>query len=304
MKTNYTNIGTIPQLFGLLGLEKPNNPYIAVIDTANIDFSKLFFQEEYVMNLYTITLKDCHNGVYFNKRNFNFEKGVIGFTKPNQVINLSCTSQLNSLSGWILVFDKNLLETTPLFDKVDSYQFFDYSINEAISVSETEQKTITDCVNFIKNEIQLNFDNHSSAVIASILEVLLNLCKRFFERQFNISAARENHIVTKIDNFLKFYYENQLFEEKGIPQVEQIAKYVKLSPNYLCNLLKKETGKNTKDYVNYFIVEKSKNLLRNQQEYSISELAHKLGFNYPHYFSRLFKAKTGKTPQEYRKQES
>ncbi|AUC14413.1 hypothetical protein BTO06_04295 [Tenacibaculum sp. SZ-18] len=300
---NYTNITTVSELFDILSLEKPHNRNIAVIDTNNIDFSKLFFQEEYVLNFYTITLKDCHNGIFFNKRNFNFDNGVIGFTKPNQVVNLSCTSQLNSLNGWILVFDKNLLETTPLFDKVDNYKFFDYQINEAISISEAEQKTITDCVNFIKNEIQSNFDNHSSAVITSILEVLLNLCKRFFERQFNISTTRDNHIVTKIDNFLKFYYENELFEEKGIPQVEHIAKYVKLSPNYLCNLLKKETGKNTKDYINYFVVEKSKHLLRNQQAYSISELAHKLGFNYPHYFSRLFKAKTGKTPQEYRKQE-
>lgn len=303
MKRDIKHIKTVSEFLKTFGLEEPNNPFISILHPLAILKSKSLLEHDYILDFYTITLKDNTCSQFLGKKKFNFEEGELAFTKPNQVLNISSIDQLNTSKGWVLLFHSDLLKSTPLFNKLNDYRFFDYSINQGISLSTNEQKRVTECVNFLKNEIMLTFDKHSSVVISSILEVMLNLCNRFFERQFDKKAIEDNYIVSKIDAFLKLYYENNLFSEKGVPEVNQIATYVNLSPNYLSNILKKETGKNTKDYINYFILEKSKSLLLNKQDYSISELAFKLGFNYPHYFSRFFKSKTGKTPLEYRKQE-
>ncbi|WP_299681843.1 AraC family transcriptional regulator [uncultured Tenacibaculum sp.] len=305
MKTKQIHINSIPQFLKTLNLNRVCNPLVTIINSNEIDNIKFASENNnYTFDFFTISLKDNASSYFFGKHDFNFNKGKLAFTKPNQTLSVSNTEELNDHKGWILAFHNDLLKNSPLQEKISNYRFFSYDINEGLDLSEKEQDSITDCINFIKNEISKESDNHTNIVISSVLEVLLNLCNRIYERQFKEKALQNNHVISKVDAFLKFYYDNNLFAEKGIPSVQQIANYVKLSPNYLSITLKKESGKNTKDYINYFILEKSKSLLIHKQEYSINELSYKLGFNYPHYFSRFFKSKIGKTPHQYRKEKS
>ncbi|WP_299625372.1 response regulator transcription factor [uncultured Tenacibaculum sp.] len=304
MNTNNLHINTISELFKMYNLSKPQNSNIAILKLSEIKTSNFPLHSKFTLGFNTITLKDNTNGLFLSKHGFNFNKGVLAFTKPNQSLSFSITEELNDIEGYILMFHNDLLKNTPMLEKINNYRFFSYDVDEGLVLSVKEQESIKECINFIKNELNKEFDNHTHIVVSSILEVFLNLCNRAYERQFKEKVLVNSHVISKVDDFLKFYYDNNLFAEKGIPQVQQVADYVKLSPNYLSSILKKESGKNTKDYINYFIIEKSKSLLLNKQQYSINELSYKLGFNYPHYFSRFFKSKIGKTPQQYRKEKS
>jgi AraC-like DNA-binding protein len=152
----------------------------------------------------------------------------------------------------------------------------------------------------VQNEISERIDNHSQTVIASFLEVLLNLSRRYYERQFNTRSAHNSDVVSQFHTLLNSYFKTGKFAEIGIPGIEYFSDKIHLSGNYLSDLLKKETSYTITDHVNNFIVEKAKTLLLNESE-TVSGIAYNLGFNYPHYFGRLFKSKTGMTPQEYRK---
>jgi YesN/AraC family two-component response regulator len=160
-------------------------------------------------------------------------------------------------------------------------------------------RTAAQIVELIKNEIKERIDNHSQQVLVSNIELLLNYSVRFYERQFNTRSASNFDIVSKVEVLLKDYYKNNELIDKGQPTIQYLANQCHLSPSYLSDLLAKETGRSAKDHINDFLVEKAKNLLLSSTD-SISGIAYTLGFNYPHYFGRLFKQKTGKTPQEYR----
>ncbi|XHR96181.1 helix-turn-helix domain-containing protein [Mucilaginibacter sp. UC70_90] len=166
-------------------------------------------------------------------------------------------------------------------------------------MSDEEQKTITDCIHKIQQEILERIDNHSQRVIVSGLELLLNYCQRFYERQFNTRSAQNKDVVSTLDALLKEYCEQGHFSTLGVPAVQYFADKVHLSPHYLSDLLKKEIGLGIKEYINEFIVDKAKTLLLGTTN-SVSEIAFTLGFNYPHYFSRLFRSKTGISPKDYR----
>ncbi|MEO1625495.1 MAG: helix-turn-helix transcriptional regulator, partial [Bacteroidota bacterium] len=161
------------------------------------------------------------------------------------------------------------------------------------------QATVHHCISMIEAEMGERIDRHSQSVLVSNIELLLNYCMRYYERQFHTRAAHHQDLVAKVESLLDQYYEADALLQSGTPSVQYLAKQCHLSPNYLSDLLKKETGRTAKDHINDFLVEKAKNLLLSSND-SISGIAYTLGFNYPHYFSRLFKNKTGLTPQQYR----
>jgi YesN/AraC family two-component response regulator len=199
----------------------------------------------------------------------------------------------------MLYFHPDLIRKTALGEKMDSYNFFNYEVYEALHLSQQEQNTLTQIVELIKSEIKERIDNHSQQVLVSNIELLLNYSVRFYERQFNTRSASNLDIVSKVEVLLKDYYRSNELIEKGQPTIKYLADKCHLSSSYLSDLLTKETGRSAKDHINDFLVEKAKNLLLSSTD-SISGIAYTLGFNYPHYFGRLFKQKTGKTPQEYR----
>ncbi|WP_431241427.1 helix-turn-helix domain-containing protein [Flavobacterium sp. P21] len=179
------------------------------------------------------------------------------------------------------------------------YTFFSYETSEALHLSEKEKQILHDCVVKIQNELQENIDNHSQTLIVSNIELLLNYCTRYYGRQFITRKNSNRDIVAKVENLIKEYFAKSDLKKNGLPTVKDLADALHLSPNYLTDLLKKETGMNAQDHIHYFLMEEAKSILMNTDS-SVAEIAYSLGFEYPQYFSKLFKTKTGKTPKEYR----
>ncbi len=289
----------ISQLHDYLGFEKPTHPLVTIIDTAKIAYGEEMVGVKIISDLYCIALKDSSCGMDYGRNNYDFGEGVLIFTGPGQVYSVRKPQALNEVNGWMLYFHPDLIRNTPLGNRIDQYSFFGYDVHEALHLSDQEQNIITNCVGLIESEIKERIDGHSQQVLASNIELLLNYCLRYYERQFNTRSAQHQDIVSKVELLLKNYYEQEQLVESGPPSLDYLADHVALSPYYLSDLLKKETGRTAKDHINDFLIGKAKNLLLRSED-SISGIAFNLGFNYPHYFSRLFKNKTGMTPQEYR----
>lgn len=301
MSDEMLRIKSISQLHELGGFEKPKHPLISIIDVSQWEITEDFVGRKMVSDLYTIGMKDKSCGMEYGRNHYDFDEGVLMFTGPNQVASVNKTQAINEVQGWMLFFHPDLIRTTPLGENIDDYTFFSYDVHEALHLSEKEERTLNDCVANIKEEYSERIDNHSQRVIVSSLELLLNYCARFYERQFNTREAKNKDIVTQVEGILKGYYKSGQLEEYGSPSLHFIADKVHLSPTYLSDLLKKETGRSAKDHINDFIVDKAKTLLLSTED-TVSEVAYTLGFNYPHYFSRLFKTKTGLTPHKFREE--
>jgi YesN/AraC family two-component response regulator len=244
-------------------------------------------------------LKDASCGLDYGRKPYDFNEGVLFFSAPKQVFTVTKVQKLNDVKGWMLYFHPDLIRNTKLASIIDNYTFFNYEINEALHLSEKEQYVLNNIVNLIENEINERIDNHSQQVLVSNIELILSYSQRFYERQFNTRSAQNTDVVSKVEKLLKNYYKTHELIETGQPSIEYLAGECHLSPNYLSDLLSKETGRSAKEHINDFLIKKAKHLLLSSNN-SISGIAYSLGFNYPHYFGRLFKKKTGKTPQEFR----
>jgi AraC-like DNA-binding protein len=176
------------------------------------------------------------------------------------------------------------------------YNFFSYEISESLHLSEKEKQALYDCVLKIQSELQENIDVHSQNIIVATLDLLLSYCSRFYGRQFITRKSSNNVVVAQIEKILSEYFKQN---DKSLPTVKYLAEQVHLSPGYLSDLLKKETGKNTQDHIHFYLIEEAKNILLSTNK-SVNEIAYSLGFEYPQYFNKLFKQKTGKTPVEFR----
>lgn len=290
---------SITEIRAVFGLSKPTHPLITILDTEKLAYGEETVGKRFSSDLYCVALKDSNCGIDYGRNSYDFDDGVLIFTAPQQVITVKKPQALNEVKGWMLYFHPDLIRNTTLGSKIDSYNFFNYEVNEALHLSENEQNTLNQIVQLIQNEIKERIDNHSQQVLVSNIELLLNYSKRFYERQFNTRSATNIDIVSKVERLLKEYYSDHQLLEKGQPTLQYLADNCHLSASYLSDVLTKETGRSAKDHINDFIVDRAKHLLLGTSD-SISGIAYTLGFNYPHYFGRLFKQKTGKTPQEYR----
>jgi AraC-like DNA-binding protein len=303
MSDKLIHIQSISELHEILGFDKPSHPLISIMDVSKWVVGPERVGQRFSTGLYSIGMKDASCGFEYGRNSYDFNEGVLIFTAPDQVSTVVKEQKENEINGWMLFFHPDLIRNTDLGKHIDDYGFFSYDVHEALHLSDQEQQTIQECVNMIKNEISERIDNHSQRVITSTLELLLNYSLRYYERQFNTRSAQHSDTIGAFERILKQYYTDGLLIKDGIPAVEYFANKVHLSANYLSDLLKKETGRSAKEHINHFLVEKAKTLLLSNSD-SISGVAYQLGFNYPHYFSRLFKATTGLTPQEYRKKPS
>lgn len=299
MSKDVIHIESISQLLEGSGFGKATHPLIAIIDTANIVFGKEMLGLKITSDLYSIALKDASCGLDYGRKPYDFDEGVLFFSAPKQVFTVTKIQKLNEVKGWMLYFHPDLIRTTKLASKIDDFTFFNYEVNEALHLSEKEQSVLNNLVNLIDNEIHERIDSHSQKVLVSNIELILSYSFRFYERQFNTRSAQNTDMVSKVESLLKNYYKTHELIETGQPTIEYLAGECHLSANYLSDLLRKETGRSAKEHINDFLIEKGKHLLLSSTD-SISGIAYSLGFNYPHYFGRIFKKKTGKTPQEYR----
>ncbi len=290
---------SITEIRAVFGLDKPTHPLITILDTQELAYGEETVGKRFSSDLFCIALKDSSCGIDYGRNSYDFDDGVLIFTAPKQVITVKKPQKLNQVKGWMLYFHPDLIRNTALGLKIDDYNYFNYEVHEALHLSENEQNTLNQIVQLIQDEIKERIDNHSRQVLVSNIELLLNYSKRFYERQFNTRSASNTDIVSKVEFLLKDYNTAKQLIEKGHPTIQYLADHCHLSASYLSDLLTKETGRSAKDHINDFLIDKAKYLLLSSTD-SISEIAYTLGFNYPHYFGRLFKQKTGKTPQEYR----
>ncbi len=295
------NIKSISELHRFVGCPPPKHPLISFLK-----FSKMNIPENISdsiganVGFYIISFKTVEGSMKYGRNTYDFEEGTLLFTSPNQVLFPShLTEGFNDYEGWSLFFHADILHYSDLGNKVDQYSFFDYDSNEALHLSEDEKNKILKCIDNITEEYNQNMDQHSPSLIATNLELLLNYCSRFYGRQFITRSPHQKDVVTRIEFLLKSYFDSDKPLKTGLPTVKYCAESVNLSANYLSDLLKKETGKSTKEHIDYHLIRKAKSALLSSEN-SISQIAYDLGFEYTQYFSKLFKKKTGFTPNEYR----
>ncbi len=295
-------INSISQAHQSVGLPAPRHPLVSVVNTADFKPTFDFRGIKVINNLYQITLKQlgCGNLLY-GKNSYDYEEGTLVFTAPGQVTvfegEMPTADETNK--GWILAFHPDLIRKSNLADKMSQYTFFSYEVNEALHLSEEELGTIEDLLDKIVKEYSQNLDKHSQNLIISNIELLLDYCTRFYDRQFYTRANLNLDFISKFERLLKKYYSTEVLYEKGLPNVKYLASELNFSSSYLSDLLKKETGKTAQEHIHLFVIEKAKNKLLNSKN-SISEIGYSLGFEYPQHFSNLFKSKTGMSPSEYR----
>jgi AraC-like DNA-binding protein len=299
MTENIIHTKSINELQKGMGMGKPLHPLITVLDTSKLVVKEQLIGQRFTADMYCIALKDTSCGMDYGRNHYDFNEGVLIFTAPNQVITVTKAQELNEVKGWMLYFHPDLIRNTSLGAKIDAYNFFNYEVHEALHLSDKEQDTLNHAVRLIEDEMNERIDNHSQQVLVSNIELILNYSVRFYERQFNTRCASHVDIVAKVESLLKNYDKEHNLSETGQPTIQYLANECHLSASYLSDLLTKETGRSAKEHINDFIVEKAKHLLLSSSD-SVSGIAYSLGFNYPHYFGRLFKQKTGKTPQQYR----
>lgn len=267
-----------------------------------IDFSKCgpAYYERQTYGFYTVFLKDVKCGdMRYGRSYYDYQEGTLVFLAPGQVIGFENTNVQYQPKGWALLFHPDLLRGTSLGRNIGSYSFFSYEVSEALHLSEQERGVVIDCLHNILNELQHGIDNHSRTLIVSNIELLLNYCTRFYERQF-ITRVNVNHdVLTGFERLLSDYFTGERPLQEGVPSVRWCAEQLHLSPNYFGDLVKKETGKSAQEYIQLKVIDIAKERIFDPGR-SISEIAYSLGFRYPQHFTRLFKKVVGCSPNEYR----
>jgi len=235
----------------------------------------------------------------YGKNTYDYQEGTLIFLAPDQILDMEPSKELYQPKGHGVIFHQDLITGTHLGRIINEYSFFSYNANEALHISEKERQIILDCFSEIRHELVHAIDNHSKKLIASNIELLLNYCDRFYGRQFITRDNVNKGILEKFEELLNDFFSSDKPKKIGIPSVAYFADELHLSPNYIGDLIKNETGKSAKEYIQNKIIDVAKNMLFNMDK-TVSEIAVELGFRYSQHFSRMFKNETGYTPNEYR----
>ena len=282
------------QLFGLETL----HPLVGVVDLAEATRYPLRFTINY--GIYALFLKDIKCGdIRYGRQKYDYEEGTIVSFAPGQVAETEIV-QGTKLKAKGILFHPDLIKGTSLGQEIKSYSFFSYSSNEALHLSEEEKEIILDCLDKIKLELTHPIDKLSKRLIARNIQLLLDYCMRFYNRQF-VTRTESNHdTLSRFESLLDNYFQSGKPQSEGLPTVKYFADRVFLSPNYFGDLIKKETGKTAQEYIQNKLIGVAKELIAGTDK-SVSEIAYELGFQYSQHFNRIFKKNVGYTPGEYRK---
>lgn len=299
-ESKIVRIKSISEIHTFLGLEKPKHPLVSLIPIDSKVTEYDYGDFTYVFDFYQVALKFGIKGdILYGRNHYDFQEGSMIFTKPGQAQSYSNTEGLEGEQGWTLLFHPDLIRRSDLGRQIDQYSFFSYETHEALHVSEEEKRTLTELVEKIRSEYDQNIDRHTQKLIVSNIELILDYCTRYYDRQFFIRTNHNRDLVSRLDAELRSYFESGDALNNGLPTVSHFAEVMNMSSHYLSDLLKKETGLNAQQHIQNFMIDRAKNLLLGTEE-QVSQIAYGLGFEYPQHFSKLFKAKTGMSPKEYR----
>lgn len=291
-----TRIKSITEFHRLRGLPPPKHPLISVVDYSIMTPT----HGSVVFDYYSLSIKRGVGKMFYGQQEYDFDEGVMYFMAPNQVLRVE-QGQNDSAdrSGWILLIHPDFLWNTHLAKNIKHYEFFGYSVHEALFLSEKEETIVNTLIQNIQHEYQANIDKFSQQIIISQIEVLLNYAERFYNRQFLTRKITNHKILNRLDELLTAYFNDDGLTTKGLPTVLYVSEALNLSPNYLSSVLKTLTGQSTQQHLHHKLIEKAKEKL-STTDLSVSEIAYALGFEHSQSFSKLFKLKTKLSPMEFR----
>jgi len=257
--------------------------------------------QNFHFGLYAIYLKELECGeLSYGRSKYDYQEGTLVFISPGQVLGIQPKVKTFQPKGWALLFDPELIRGTSLGRIIKEYNFFSYDVNEALHISDNERNIIVDCFKKIQFELECGIDKHSRTLISSNIELFLNYCQRFYDRQFITRENTNKGLLEKFENLLLAYFNSDLLFKNGIPTVSYCAKELNLSPNYFGDLVKKESGVSALDYIRTAVINRAKDKILESNK-SVSDVAYELGFRYPQHFTRLFKLKVGVPPTQYKR---
>ena len=287
---------TVSQYNTLMGQETLH-PLVSIID-----FSTTKPMKHIRMNLgfYALFLKDVKCGdIHYGRNTYDYQEGTLVFMGPGQVVGIDNNGEDFQPKGWALLFHPDLIRGTSLGRNIKEYSFFSYESFEALHLSEKERQIVIDCLAKIEFELGHAIDKHSKTLIVTNIELLLNYCIRFYDRQFITRDNVNKGILEKFEGLMDDYFQSDKPQSLGLPTVNYYAGQLNLSANYFGDLIKKETGKSAQEYIQLKLIDIAKERVFDTSK-SISEISYELGFKYPQHFSRLFKNRVGYSPNEYR----
>ena len=293
---NLDSVDLYNKLYGLETL----NPLVSVIDlnkaTSSVDLIRFNYG---IYALYLKLEKACD--IKYGRQTYDYQEGTIVCFAPGQTAETNPTTDKVQVNAHGILFHPDLLRGTSLGKSIKKYTFFSYEVNEALHLSEEERSIVMDCLKIIRMELEHGVDKHSKTLLVNHIELLLNYCMRFYERQFITRGKTNRDVLTRFENLLDEYFESALAEQDGLPTVKYFADKLCLSSNYFGDMFKKETGKSPQEYIQEKVIELAKERISDTAD-TVCQIAYSLGFQYPQHFCRLFKKRVGYTPSEYRAQ--
>jgi AraC family transcriptional activator of pobA len=290
-------IKTISEVHRLSVLPKPQHPLISIIDLTGLrpgpDVQSVVF------DFYAVSLKRGCDKLFYGQQRYDFDEGLMAFFAPGQVLRGEENGVPHQLEGWMLFIHPDFLWNTPLAKKIKQYDYFGYAVNEALFLSDKEETMINGIIDNIRQEYHSQIDKFSQDVIIAQLELLFTYVQRFYERQFITRKVSNHKILTRLEDELTHYFNNEDLLSEGLPTVNYIAGKLNISTKYLSSLLKQLTGQSTQQLIHEKLIEKAKEKL-SVTDLTVSEIAYQLGFEHSQSFNKLFKSKTKQSPLEFR----
>ncbi|WP_411823893.1 helix-turn-helix domain-containing protein [Leptospira sp. 'Mane'] len=291
---------SIGEYHKILNLPKPQHPLVSIIKFTGTAMSPYFLENKFVYDFYTISIKKNIKGtIRYGRQNYDFSEGIMSLSSPKQVFSFDESTDVSELSGWGLIFHSDFIRNYNLAKQIQNYGFFSYETHEALHLSDKEEAVIETIMKNIEQEYFTPIDMFSQDVMISHIELLLNYANRFYNRRFITRKHTNDDLLIRLEGLLKEYFDTDKVQQLRLPTVRYLSFQLNVSPNYLSDMLRIITGQNTQQHIHNWVIEKAKEKLATTS-LSVNEIAIQLGFEYPQYFSRLFKTKTKLTPMEFR----
>ena len=290
------NVGQYNSLYGLETL----HPLVSIVDLTKATKTVNHLQMNY--GIYALFLKLARScDIKYGRQSYDYQEGTVVCFGPGQTVGIETIEDEVNPPVYGIVFHPDLIRGTSLGKNIKNYTFFSYAVNEALHLSDQEKEIVMDCLHKINIELEHAIDKHSKALIAMNIELLLNYCMRFYERQFITRNVANKDALTRFEELLDEYFQSSLPMQDGLPSVKYFADKIYLSPNYFGDMIKKETGKTPQEHIQLKVIELAKERIA-ETDQTVSQIAYALGFQYPQHLCRLFKRRVGCTPNEYRAQ--
>jgi AraC-like DNA-binding protein len=294
---------TITEYHRAAGLPKPEHPLISVVNMTDITLPIAEIPFSLIYDFYSISLKKMQHARFkYGQQAGDFDEGVLFFMAPGQVFGIDSiadNAEMKRPEGWMILIHPDFLWNTPLAKNIKQYEFFSYSVYEALYLSDKEENMLTAIAQNIEQEYHANIDRFSENVIIAQLELLLTYSERFYQRQFITRKIASHELLTRLEDYLSTYFNSGALAKQGLPSVTHIAETLNISPGYLSGLLKSLTGQNTQQHLHNKLIDLAKEKL-STTKLTVSEIAYELGFEHLQSFSKLFKTKTSLSPMEFR----